>query len=127
MGISFFQCIFFYVCISCYLVDCLSVSVIQSLSLCLFLAQLSNVPKIENGKPNFSPTFQKVELRNSTFFQLLMTLNICLTIRPTLRNGVALILLGISSAGIGICILQVIFYCMNLHVIFVFHDSGTPN
>ena len=23
----------------------------------------------ENGKPNFSPTFQKVELRNSTFFQ----------------------------------------------------------
>ena len=33
------------------------------------MAQLPNVPKIENGKPDFSPTFQKVELRNSTFFQ----------------------------------------------------------
>ena len=34
------------------------------------MAQLSQVPQIENGKPDFSPTFQKVELRNSTFFQL---------------------------------------------------------
>ena len=34
------------------------------------MAQLSNVPQIKNGKPDFSPTFQKVELRNSTFFQL---------------------------------------------------------
>ena len=33
------------------------------------MAQLPNVPKIENGKPDFSPTFQKVELRNLTFFQ----------------------------------------------------------
>ena len=33
------------------------------------MAQLPKVPQIENGKPNFSPTFQKVELRNSTFFQ----------------------------------------------------------
>ena len=33
------------------------------------MAQLSNVPQIKNGKPNFSPTFQKVELHNSTFFQ----------------------------------------------------------
>ena len=34
------------------------------------MAQLPQVPQIENGKPDFSPTFQKVELRNSTFFQL---------------------------------------------------------
>merc|ERR1712105_93865 len=34
------------------------------------MAQLSQIPQIENGKPDFSPTFQKVELRNSTFFQL---------------------------------------------------------
>ena len=33
------------------------------------MAQLPQIPQIENGKPNFSPTFQKVELRNSTFFQ----------------------------------------------------------
>merc|ERR1712105_48213 len=33
------------------------------------MAQLSQIPQIENGKPDFSPTFQKVELRNSTFFQ----------------------------------------------------------
>ena len=33
------------------------------------MAQLPKVPQIENGKPDFSPTFQKVELRNSTFFQ----------------------------------------------------------
>ena len=37
------------------------------------MAQLSQVPQIENGKPDFSPTFQKVELRNSTFFQPLFT------------------------------------------------------
>ena len=34
------------------------------------MAQLPKVPQIENRKPDFSPTFQKVELRNSTFFQL---------------------------------------------------------
>ena len=34
------------------------------------MAPLSQVPQIKNGKPNFSPKFQKVELRNSTFFQL---------------------------------------------------------
>ena len=33
------------------------------------MAQLPQVPQIENGKPDFSPTFQKVELHNSTFFQ----------------------------------------------------------
>merc|ERR1711911_116531 len=33
------------------------------------MAQLSQIPQIKNGKPDFSPTFQKVELRNSTFFQ----------------------------------------------------------
>ena len=33
------------------------------------MAQLTQVPQIKNGKPDFSPTFQKVELRNSTFFQ----------------------------------------------------------
>ena len=33
------------------------------------MAQLPQVPQIENGKPDFSPTFQKVELRNSTFFR----------------------------------------------------------
>ena len=33
------------------------------------MAQLPQVPQLENGKPDFSPTFQKVELRNSTFFQ----------------------------------------------------------
>ena len=33
------------------------------------MAQLSQIPQIENGKPDFSRTFQKVELRNSTFFQ----------------------------------------------------------
>ena len=33
------------------------------------MAQLPQMPQIENGKPDFSPTFQKVELRNSTFFQ----------------------------------------------------------
>ena len=31
------------------------------------MAQLPKVPQIENGKPDFSPTFQKVELHNSTF------------------------------------------------------------
>ena len=36
------------------------------------MAQLPKVPQIENGKPNFSSTFQKVELRNLTFFQLLL-------------------------------------------------------
>ena len=35
------------------------------------MAQLPQVPQIENGKPDFSPTFQKVKLRNSTFFQLI--------------------------------------------------------
>ena len=35
------------------------------------MAQFSQVPQIENGKPDFSPAFQKCELRNSTFFQLL--------------------------------------------------------
>ena len=35
------------------------------------MAQLSQIPQIKNGKPDFSPTFQKVELRNSTFFQLI--------------------------------------------------------
>ena len=34
------------------------------------MAQLSQIPQIKNGKPDFSPTFQKVELHNSTFFQL---------------------------------------------------------
>ena len=34
------------------------------------MAQLSQMPQIKNEKPDFSPTFQKVELRNSTFFQL---------------------------------------------------------
>ena len=34
------------------------------------MAQFSQVPQIENGKPDFSPLFQKVELCNSTFFQL---------------------------------------------------------
>ena len=38
------------------------------------MAQLPKVPKIKNEKPDFSPTFQKVELRNSTFFQLLSCL-----------------------------------------------------
>ena len=33
------------------------------------MAQLSQIPQIENGKPDFSPMFQKVELRNLTFFQ----------------------------------------------------------
>ena len=33
------------------------------------MAQLSQVPQIKNGKPDFSPTFQKAELHNSTFFQ----------------------------------------------------------
>ena len=33
------------------------------------MAQLSQIPQIEIGKPDFSPTFQKVELRKSTFFQ----------------------------------------------------------
>ena len=33
------------------------------------MAQLPQVTQIENGKPDFSPTFQKVELRNSSFFQ----------------------------------------------------------
>ena len=33
------------------------------------MAQLPQIPQIKNGKPDFSPTFQKVELRNSTFFQ----------------------------------------------------------
>ena len=32
------------------------------------MAQLPKVPQIENGKPDFSSTFQKVELRNLTFF-----------------------------------------------------------
>ena len=31
------------------------------------MAQLTKVPQIENGKPDFSPTFQKAKLRNSTF------------------------------------------------------------
>ena len=38
------------------------------------MAQLPKVPQIENGKPDFSPTFQKVELRNSTFFQTVLDL-----------------------------------------------------
>ena len=33
------------------------------------MAQLSQVPQIGNGKPDFSPMFQKVKLCNSTFFQ----------------------------------------------------------
>ena len=33
------------------------------------MAQLPQVPQIKNGKPDFSPTFQKAELHNSTFFQ----------------------------------------------------------
>ena len=33
------------------------------------MAQLSQIPQIKNGKPDFSPLFQKVELRNLTFFQ----------------------------------------------------------
>ena len=33
------------------------------------MAQLSQVPQIKNGKLDFSPTFQKAKLRNSTFFQ----------------------------------------------------------
>ena len=33
------------------------------------MAQLPQVPQIENEKPDFSPMFQKVELHNSTFFQ----------------------------------------------------------
>ena len=33
------------------------------------MAQLPQIPQIKNGKPDFSPTFQKVELPNSTFFQ----------------------------------------------------------
>ena len=37
----------------------------------LEMAQFPQVPQIENGKPDFSAMFQKVELRNtSTFFQL---------------------------------------------------------
>ena len=35
------------------------------------MAQLPQVPQIKNGKSNFSPTFQKVELRNSTFFPII--------------------------------------------------------
>ena len=38
------------------------------------MAQLPQVPQIKNGKPDFSPTFQKVELHNSTFFQLISRL-----------------------------------------------------
>ena len=34
------------------------------------MTQFSQVPQIKNGKPDFSPTFQKAELHNSTFFQL---------------------------------------------------------
>ena len=34
------------------------------------MAELPQKPQIENRKPNFSATFQKVELLNSTFFQL---------------------------------------------------------
>ena len=30
------------------------------------MAQLPQIPQIENGKPDFSPTFQKVKLRNSS-------------------------------------------------------------
>ena len=33
------------------------------------MAQLTQMPLIKNGKPDFSPMFQKVELHNSTFFQ----------------------------------------------------------
>ena len=33
------------------------------------MAQHPQIPQIKNGKPDFSPMFQKVELRNSTFFQ----------------------------------------------------------
>ena len=33
------------------------------------MAQLPKVLNFENGKPDFFPTFQKVELHNSTFFQ----------------------------------------------------------
>ena len=32
------------------------------------MAQLLQVPQFKNGKPDFSQTLQKVELRNSTFF-----------------------------------------------------------
>ena len=32
---------------------------------------MAQFPKIENEKPDFSPTFQKVELHNSTFIQQL--------------------------------------------------------
>ena len=39
------------------------------------MAQLPQIPQIKNGKPDFSPTFQKVELRNSTFFQQLVHCN----------------------------------------------------
>ena len=35
----------------------------------LWLAPFERKKLIENGKPNFYPTFQKVELHNSTFFQ----------------------------------------------------------
>ena len=92
---------FFCVCISWCLFDCLSFFVIQSLSLfvsmplslplcvsvwkissflamnikkCILPAQkrhnFQKLSQTQNGKLCFSPTFQKVELRNSTFFQL---------------------------------------------------------
>ena len=38
------------------------------------MAQLPQVPQIENGKPDFSPTFQKVELHNSPFYELVILL-----------------------------------------------------
>ena len=55
------------------------------------MAQLLQVPQIKNGKPDFSSTFQKVELRNSTFFQLLVEKAIWKP-RPTVR------LIGVSQS-----------------------------
>ena len=42
---------------------------IKNLSSRREMSQLSQVPQIENRKPDFSPLFQKVKLCNSTFFQ----------------------------------------------------------
>ena len=48
------------------------------------MAQLPQVPQIKNGKPDYSPTFQKVELHNSTFFQQ-PALSLGRLVRPSVR------------------------------------------
>ena len=113
MGLSFFQCMFFCVCISCYLVDCLSVFVIQSLSLCLFFPFCHSLP-LSLKKCVYDSLFLSLFLYFSLFLSLSVSLSLCVCLSVCLSLSLSLSLC--LSVSLSLCLkkrIKIIRKCLS--------------